>query len=75
MSPEPDSIATVTKSLSDHQKLLAETYKDLVIKTLQGAFDLSEDLIRHIAGFASPRGSDVRLAWHDEEGYCQDISV
>ncbi len=74
MHEAPEHIERMTKSLCDRQTLLSETYKELLVKTLHGKIDLSEDLIRYIAGFASPRGSDVRLAWNDDEDHCHDIS-
>lgn len=75
MSDETKEQEKVISLLIEKQKLLAKTYSDdLVTNMKYNKFAISEDLIRYIAEFASPKGSDVRIAWNDIEGNCVDIS-
>lgn len=71
----PDDIDDVMETISEHQQLLVDKYKEMLVKTMRGnPSHIPDDLVRYIADFASPRGDDVRITWSDIEGNYRDLT-
>jgi hypothetical protein len=68
MSEEPQ---WTTECIVKQQETMRVKYTQLLIQTMPS--NLPKDLIRYIALFAIPYGSEVRLSWNDDEGRCDAL--
>jgi hypothetical protein len=70
MSPNKDQIDQTTSCLREKQKELLSLYKKSLSQTIS---KLPFELDDIIAEYALPVGSDVRVAWCDDEGQAQAL--